>query len=62
MNNSKETLLQRRHAYLEEEDGSLRPRLADMLFSKRPLLIVVFAILSAFFAYQASQLKPDASF
>lgn len=62
MNSSKDALLQRRHAHLEDADGGLRPRLADLLFSQRPLIIIIFAILSIFFAYQASQLKPDASF
>ena len=59
---SKETAVQRRHGYLEEDDGRLRPWLADRLFSARALLLVVFAGLTVFFAYQASQLKPDASF
>ena len=62
MSDSKSEAKQRRHGYLEEDDGRLRPWLADALFSVRGLMLVVFTALSVFFAYQASQLKPDASF
>ncbi len=33
-----------------------------VLFSSRPAVLILFAILTAFFAWQAVQIKPDASF
>ncbi|NND67761.1 MAG: RND family transporter, partial [Halioglobus sp.] len=51
-----------RHQLLGEEDGRLRPWLADRLFSQRILLLILFVAASVFFGYQASQLRPDASF
>ena len=47
---------------LEDDDGRLRPLIARAVFAVRPLLIFLFAVATAFFAWQASQLKPDASF
>ncbi|MHA7815280.1 MAG: efflux RND transporter permease subunit [Pseudohaliea sp.] len=47
---------------LEDDDGRLRPLIARAVFAVRPLLIALFAVATAFFAWQASQLKPDASF
>ena len=47
---------------LENDDGRLRPLIARAVFAVRPLLILLFALATAFFAWQASQLKPDASF
>ena len=40
-----------------------RPPLAErLLFENRIPVIIIFALLTAFFAFQAAQLKPDASF
>jgi len=46
----------------EPEDGKLRPLLGTVLMGLRLPLMLVFAIATVFFAWQASQLKPDASF
>lgn len=51
-----------RYELLGEEEGKLRPWLADRLFSQRILLLLIFIAASVFFGYQASQLRPDASF
>ena len=47
---------------LEADDGRLRPLISRAVFAVRPLLILLFAIATVFFAWQASQLTPDASF
>ncbi|MCB1844516.1 MAG: RND family transporter [Halioglobus sp.] len=47
---------------LEAEDGKLRPAIANLIFSIRPLLVLLFIAATVFFGYQASNLKPDASF
>jgi uncharacterized protein len=47
---------------LEPEDGKLRPLLGTLLLGARLPLILLFAVATVFFAWQASQLKPDASF
>jgi len=47
---------------LQADDGRLRPLISRAIFAVRPLLILLFAIATAFFAWQASQLTPDASF
>ncbi|KGE04286.1 efflux RND transporter permease subunit [Pseudohaliea rubra] len=47
---------------LEDDDGRIRPVLARAIFAVRPLLILVFVAATAFFAWQGSQLRPDASF
>ncbi|MEQ9462238.1 MAG: MMPL family transporter [Haliea sp.] len=46
----------------EPEDGKLRPLLGTVLMGARLPLILLFALATVFFAWQASQLKPDASF
>ncbi|MGI9284389.1 MAG: hypothetical protein ACR2P1_03305, partial [Pseudomonadales bacterium] len=33
-----------------------------LLFSFRPVVLVLFSVLTIFFAWQATQIKPDASF
>ncbi len=45
-----------------EAEGRLRPMLGDMLMNTRVLVMVLFLALTAFFGYQASKLRPDASF
>ncbi len=47
---------------VEPEDGKLRPLLGTLLMGARLPLILLFALATVFFAWQASQLKPDASF
>ena len=47
---------------LEPEDGRLRPLLGTLLMRARLPLILLFAAATVFFAWQASQLQPDASF
>jgi uncharacterized protein len=44
-------------AYLEDA-----PFMERMLFARRPLLLVVFALLTVFLGYHMLQLKPEASF
>jgi predicted RND superfamily exporter protein len=46
----------------EATDGRLRPWLAEQIFDRRGLLLVFFAVVTAFFGWQAAKLKPDASF
>lgn len=46
----------------EPEDGKLRPLLGTLLMGARLPLLLLFALATVFFAWQASQLKPDASF
>ncbi|MEQ8801485.1 efflux RND transporter permease subunit [Haliea sp.] len=46
----------------EPEDGKLRPLLGTLLMGMRLPLILLFALTTVFFGWQASQLKPDASF
>lgn len=43
-------------------NGATAPLAERLLFENRILVIVVFSLLTLFFGYQASQLKPDASF
>jgi len=43
-------------------NGGKAPLAERLLFENRMVVIVVFALLTLFFAYQASHLKPDASF
>lgn len=47
---------------LSAEDGRLRPLLGTLMMRARVPLISLFAIATLFFGWQASQLKPDASF
>ncbi len=47
---------------VEPEDGKLRPLLGTLLMGMRLPLILLFALATVFFGWQASQLKPDASF
>ncbi len=47
---------------LQASDGKLRPALGEMLMNTRVLIVLLFAGLTAFFGYQLSQLRPDASF
>lgn len=42
--------------------GEEEPLLERLIFSHRPLLLIVFLLATAFFAYQVTQLRPDASF
>jgi predicted RND superfamily exporter protein len=44
------------------DDGSFRPWLATRLLAARLPLIILFALLTVVFAWQMTQLKPDASF
>ena len=43
-------------------NGATAPLAERLLFENRILVIAVFALLTIFFGYHASQLKPDASF
>ena len=43
-------------------NGATAPLAERLLFGNRVLVIVLFALLTIFFGYQASKLKPDASF
>jgi len=43
-------------------NGAKPPIAERLLFENRVVVIVLFALLTAFFGYQAAQLKPDASF
>tara|TARA_R110000823_G_scaffold91174_1_gene201050 strand:+ start:6026 stop:8416 length:2391 start_codon:yes stop_codon:yes gene_type:complete len=47
---------------LEAEDGKLRPAIANLIFRSRAVLVLLFVAATIFFGYQASNLKPDASF
>ena len=47
---------------LTAADGRLRPALGQLLINTRVLLLAGFFLLTVFFALQASQLRPDASF
>ena len=49
-------------AAIGPEDGSFRPWLGKRLLAARLPLVILFALLTAVFAWQMSQLKPDASF
>jgi predicted RND superfamily exporter protein len=44
------------------DEGRLRPWLASLLFKAIIPLTVIFALLTVFFGWQMSQLRPDASF
>ena len=46
----------------DPEDGTLRPLLGKFVFAARTPLIIIFALLTVFFAWQMVQLKPAASF
>ena len=43
-------------------DGRKAPLAERLLFENRVVVIVLFALLTIFFGYHASQLRPDASF
>jgi predicted RND superfamily exporter protein len=43
-------------------NGAKPPLAERLLFENRTIVIVLFSLLTIFFGYQASQLKPDASF
>lgn len=47
---------------LDEEDGKLRPAIGRFLFSFRLPLVLLFAVTTGLFFWQAMQLRPDASF
>ena len=47
---------------LDAEDGRLRPALGRLIFALRLPLIAAFAIATLYFLWQASLLRPDASF
>ena len=47
---------------LEGDDGRLRPAIGRAIFALRLPLIGAFAVATLFFLWQASQLRPDASF
>ncbi|WP_416394924.1 efflux RND transporter permease subunit [Allohahella sp. A8] len=38
------------------------PLLERLIFNNRPIILIIFALLTAFFGYHAVQIKPDASF
>ena len=44
------------------ETGRIEHFFEGILFARRPLVLVFFAIATAILAWQASQLRPDASF
>jgi predicted RND superfamily exporter protein len=46
----------------DPEDGTLRPMLGNFVFAARMPLIIIFALLTVFFASQMIQLRPAASF
>lgn len=50
------------HLELRKEDGRLRPLLGRAIFAARWPLLGLFALATAYFAWQATQLRPDASF
>ena len=43
-------------------NGGKAPLAERLLFENRIVVIVLFALITLFFGYQASQLRPDASF
>ena len=43
-------------------NGRKAPLAERLLFENRVIVMLVFALLTIFFGYQASQLRPDASF
>jgi predicted RND superfamily exporter protein len=47
---------------LTEEDGRLRPALADFVFNNRLVLLLLFVAATVFFGFQTTKLKTDASF
>ena len=47
------------HTYHPGEEERLLERL---IFQHRPLLLIIFALATCFFAFQLSKLRPDASF
>ncbi len=55
-----------RHAIEDESaqyrGGRLEHFFEGLLFSRRPIVLLLFAAVTAFLTYQASQLRPDASF
>ncbi len=48
--------------YATYRGGRLEHAFETMLFARRPILLLLFALLTAFLTFQASQLRPDASF
>ncbi len=47
---------------LDAEDGRVRPAIGRFIFALRIPLLVAFALATAFFLWQMTQLRPDASF
>jgi predicted RND superfamily exporter protein len=47
---------------LDDDDGRLRPAIGKLIFLLRLPLILLFAVATGLFLWQALQLKPDASF
>ena len=47
---------------LHADDGRLRPLVADAVFRLRLPLLLLFLLATAFFAWQMTKLRPDASF
>ena len=47
---------------LDASDGKIRPLIAGAVFSLRLPLLIAFALATAFFFWQMTQLRPDASF
>jgi predicted RND superfamily exporter protein len=47
---------------VEATDGQLRPALGQLLINTRVILLLLFLALTAFFGFQMSKLRPDASF
>ena len=43
-------------------NGGKAPLAERLLFENRVLVIILFALVTVFFGYQASKLEPDASF
>lgn len=46
----------------QQESGKVEQFFERILFNNRKVVIVFFALMSVFFAFQAAQLRPDASF
>jgi predicted RND superfamily exporter protein len=48
--------------YATYRGGRLEHAFEALLFGKRPIVLLLFALVTAFLVFQASQLRPDASF
>ena len=48
--------------HVDDKDGKLRPALGDLLINTRVILLLFFLAATAFFGFQMTKLRPDASF